>query len=311
MNNADISNLDNDELFDALKASFEEMKLAILAMRKQSRNDYDEHYPAYMPEFTTDLTSQHKLSVRERAMISMTKLYGGLNSLPNSSYAEPGLLCVSEAMLKTIEEFNLHKTTFGELRQAIIDREIVSDNTLRRLIQQEMGERGFNSAIMTKGMKKISSKKLDIKRCRALIRILPSEIKGLSWTWARGHRRILHLRYAETLALAEQIPDKENRDIALSLLAGCSPKTEFARMIPCKPQLRANVVRITAGQEERSQVPISGVIAIAQKKLPEKLQWPEMSEATRHRSDRKIDHNLFIKSLNIYRYLEEAYHEQS
>lgn len=59
---------------------------------------------------------------------------------------------------------------------------------------------------------------LDLKRCYAQIRIMPSNLDVFSWTWATKHSRIKKLTVEEAVAMARKLLGQETADAGVDII---------------------------------------------------------------------------------------------
>lgn len=288
-----------------LYETYQTMAEACLRVKDAVRSDRGK-YPVYVPPF--GFTEEDKISneAREAAINSMTQLF----VLGQDEYVpEAGILCASPGTVSAVERLNTAKMMFKKAVMAIRNFQTETDATVSRitkLIRDEVTEKGYRTEALKKAMGTAGIGSLDLRRCYALIRIMPPDLDVFSWTWATNHSRIKKVTLNEALEMAKKLPEKETSETAQDLLNRCNPGEALVRRVSLPNQLRANYAYKEDGDIIRKSCPISGVVVAQQQHMPRKL-WRDNpgqnSELPRLPRESGIEDDVFIQALDLHRYV--------
>lgn len=292
--------------------TFQAMNDAGIAV-KVAITQNDQNQPTFIP--TLSESNQEK-TVRQKVADSMTRLFVDRD---NTTMPINGLVCGSPETVKAVERFNKQKLAFkqviAEIRYwpkppnsqgAKPVRWERTGSRVRDEIVEALKSGGYRNEQLKKAMGNASIGALDLKRCYAQIRIMPSHLDAVNWTWAMRHSSIQRITFSEAMAMADALHDTQ-REVAIGLLnENCDGTELFARVVPLPPQLRINYVYQENGEAVRKASPVSGVVIAQQSTLPSVL-WrdqPEPGKADEQLQRRSsIEREPFIKSLGLHRYV--------
>ena len=159
-------------------------------------------------------------------------------------------------------------------------------------------------------MKTAGISRLDLLRCYAQIRVLPSPLESVSWTWAKTHSSIDPITVAQAITMAENLPKEKTKAFALEMLACLKPTERLVLKKKLPNQLRANLVWREAGERKRKAVTISGIVVGQDAALPQYVWRDDPANSDQKtqrlsRVDTTIEAEPYIKALGIHRYLEK------
>ena len=281
------------ELAAAYQALLTENLAVAAALKHESKR-----YQRFIPSFIDDAAKPESQDALSAAIESMTRLHVDKTS------AQYGLICVSPETHQQILQLNQAKKVFKASVLAIRDihqQRESSSQRIQRLITQEVTEKGFRTPALNEAFHAIGDRGLDLKRCYANIRVLPSPLEMVSWTWVTRHSRVQRISRDEALRLAEKLPSK-SAITALSLLARLHKDEYLARKLSLPNQLRCNYV---LENDKRGYVTVSGVLVVPQVDLPPRIKWRdnpgEDSDKTVVRRS-VLEPSMYIKALRLYRY---------
>lgn len=218
-----------------------------------------------------------------------------------------GLICGNDAVVASVEVLNDAKAAFKKCVEAIREGD-KSNATLFTLADRKLGNEARGNQLR-EAMRTARISRLDLLKCYKMIRVMPSSLMSLSWTWARTHTKSEPITLEGAEKMAKERLSGPELDTVLSLLGKLSPGTRLTRLYRLPNQLRANIIWKEDGERMRKPFSISGIVVMPGNKLP-KLVWRDdpgqrKDEAAITRSDSKIDRDPYIRSLGIHLYLKE------
>ena len=248
---------------------------------------------------------------REAAARALTRLW---HPDIGESLVSAGMLCASTDTLAAAESLNAAKQAFKSAVAAVRDHCLKDKTRLDTLIGRLLKEEGRRNAALKGALAIAHINRLDLVRCYSQVRILPSDLRSISWTWATAHSTIHRVTQAEAVELAQKLNDQDARETALSLLATVSPGDSLAYKKTNANQLRANLVWYDGEVLRRKAITISGIVLSQDPHLP-RYVWrddpakltPEQRPDRLPRIDTIIEEHPFIRALYLHRYLGEAH----
>ncbi|OUS12125.1 hypothetical protein A9Q89_06940 [Gammaproteobacteria bacterium 53_120_T64] len=257
--------------------------------------------PRYLPTYQGSLCGETAAIVR-----SMCEIWH--QDKGDEPLLLTGLVCVQADLLQAVVALNSAKDNFkyavdrirhGDKANATLTG--LADHALKGLEPRRSEE--LRLAMQTAGISR-----LDLLKCYRHIRVLPSPLESLSWTWARTHTKSVPISMAEAEKKAVQLLSGDTLRLVLDKLGALKPGTAMTFMRELPPRLCANIVYRKDGLRSRKTITTTGVTVVEAPQLP-KLAWrenpgPRQAEATDHltRIDAKIDRTPYIKALNIHLY---------
>lgn len=292
------------ELTFELYQTYSDLVVACQNVRNSILQD-GEDYPIYLPTYDSLIQKSYSSTPRTEAIASITQIYAPQKG---QNFLRAGLLCASPDTINSIKYLNVAKDEFKAAVMAIRNFAQTKETAASRissLIREEITERGHRSDVLQHAMATTGITSIDLKRAYAHVRIIEPNLESFSWTWAANHSRIKKLSMDQAVELASSLSSPEASQAALSLIGQCPPSQEFAIRTPLANQLRANYVYSEEGARKRKSCTISGIVAIQQKHLPKRLWRDDPGEKSAPRLDREtaIEEDVYIRSLNIHRYL--------
>lgn len=219
-----------------------------------------------------------------------------------------GLICGNDHVVQAVESLNQAKAAFKAAVDAVRGND-KTNSTLFSLADQQLGH-DRRSEKLRDAMRTARISRLDLLKCYKVIRVMPSSLESLSWTWARTHTKSEPISMDDAERMAYQRLSGVERETVLSLLGNLPPGAPMTRLYKLPNQLRANIVWKEDGERKRKPLSISGIVVMPGDKLP-KLVWRDDpgprtdDEAALIRVDSKIDREPYIRSLGIHLYLDQ------
>lgn len=218
-----------------------------------------------------------------------------------------GVICASKDTVEAAAVMNHAK---DNLQQAIsLVRELGGSKktALDKLVDRALHREGRRTAELELALSRLQLHRLDLLRCYAHIRVLPSTLESISWTWATRHSsiKLIDLNEAETMANALPVPG--TRNAVLHALRQLKPGEKLAMKKSLPNTLRANIVYWEEGVRKRKAINVSGILLSPDKHLPKHILWrddPGDPPLRLERSDVSIQKIPYIPALNLYRYID-------
>ncbi|MCG8614307.1 MAG: hypothetical protein MI864_27660 [Pseudomonadales bacterium] len=287
-----------------LYETYQALAEACLAVKNAVRSDKD-NYPIYIPTFGSTEVDFTSNNAREAAIKSITQLF----ILDEGRLPEAGIVCASPDTVAAVDRLNAAKNSFKGAVIAIRKFQKETDTAVSRiskLIRDKVTEDGYRSEILKKAMTTVGITSLDLKRCYANIRIMPPGLEVFSWTWATNHYRIHKVSVEQAMEMAKKLPS-DKAEVALDLLGNCRPGETLVHRVRLPNQLRANYAYKENNNIVRKSCPISGIVITQQERMPRKL-WRDNpgrnEDLPRLQRESGFEENVFISSLNLYRYAQ-------
>jgi hypothetical protein len=282
------------DLLDA----YEVLAAANSALSIAIRNQSD--MPRFLPTFSGEEAGEVDAVVR-----SLTEIW---HLEDGDELLGAGLICGNNEVVQAVDSLNEAKVAFKKAVDAIRGDD-KTNSTLFSLADQQLGHDGRGDELR-EAMRTARIGRLDLLKCYKLIRVMPSSLESLSWTWARTHTKSEPITMEGAEKMAHQRLSGSNRDAVLGILGNLAPGTQMTRLYKLPNQLRANIVWKEDGERKRKPLSISGIVVMPGDKLP-KLVWRDDpgprtdDEAALTRADSKIDREPYIRALGIHLYLEQ------
>lgn len=244
--------------------------------------------PRYLPTYEGEPSGEVEAVVR-----SMTEIWH--QDSGDAPLLLTGLACVQQDMIEAVVALNDAKDKFKIAVEAVREKD-KSNSTLVCLAENKLeGLEPGRSEELRQAMQTANISRLDLLKCYRHIRVLPSPLESLSWTWARTHTRSVPITLEGAEKRAQQQLSGETRALVLEKLGALKPGTKMTVMRELPPRLCANIVYLEDGERTRKTITTSGVVVLEADHLP-KLAWrknPGAREAGDHdhitRVDAKID----------------------
>ena len=275
--------------------SYEEMIRAISTLKNAIHEQ--EQIPRYLPTYKGDKENQLEAVVK-----SLTEIWY-LDS--GDELLGAGFICADQKTVAAVELLNNAKSAFKDSVDVIRGND-KKNSTLFTLADQHLDLDNRGEALRN-AMRTARISRLDLLKCYRKIRVLPSSLESLSWTWARTHTKSEPISIEDAEKMARQRLSGQTLDLALSKLANAQAKGYSLRRFRELPnQLRANMVVNEGDHRKRSSMNISGIVIYPGDKLPKKLIWrddpgPRKEYERLTRVDSQIDRSEpFIKALSIH-----------
>ena len=285
-----------------LYESYQAMAEACLELKASIEKDA-ENYPVYVPTYAESEDDRSSEDARITAIKSMTQMFV-LNKDEQQRHA--GILCGSGETVDAAEKLNGAKKEFKSAIKAIKEFQNVSDIAVSRvtkLINDEVVEKGYRTKRLSQALGTAGIRSLDLKRCYALIKIMPPKLDVFTWTWATTHTRIKKITLDQATEMAKKLSEKD-APVALDLLGRCRPGEIFAKRVPLPNQLRCNYAYLDGNEITRENDNISGIVIAQQHHMPRKL-WrdnPGKNNLPRLKRSSRIQEEVYVKALDLHRY---------
>lgn len=279
-----------------LLQSYEAMSRCAQAVT-QAIADEANDYQMVVPTFGESLEDAQSQKARREAIRAITQLHFPLESAP--PLVPSGILCASQSTIDLIGQFNDAKQAFREVVLSIRWAE-------NGEVATEVGK-GRRTPLLRHLLRNAKINTLDLSRCYTQIRVLPTGVESLRWTWATNHSRMRKVSVKEAYTLLDALPaDRQvGIELARDLLSRCQSGEILVHKRSQLHQLRANyTIRDENGRQNRS-CSISGIIVQPGTQLP-KYKWrddPGETGNARPKRGAPIEDHPYIQILDLYRYV--------
>jgi hypothetical protein len=219
----------------------------------------------------------------------------------------PGIVGGTEETLAAAHACNAAKDNF---KSAILALKALSKPESNALLM-DLYKRNQEVAA---AMKRIGAARLNLKQAYRHIPVLNKRPTKIGFTWSKQGRTIQRTTVIEARRLLERRSDTPQVRLELQRLANISEQEMLARVRSVCPHLRANILfeNGQSGIERRlMQAPLPILIPLSpRERLPEFVPIsPEPVGSLRlQRSDVRIEDELFLPTIRIYRYREQYRH---
>lgn len=220
-----------------------------------------------------------------------------------------GLIVADKQLAEEAEKLNAAKTAFeksiGALKAKLKE---VDKLKIYHMDHLQAGLEKRDPKLST-ALRELGIARLDLIACYRLIKILPSTLRSISWTWARSHAAIREMKYKQVTELIEKELDNEAREMCLKTVSALPESTLFARKkTKTHPQLRANLTYLDG--TPRHQITISRV-CLVRDRSPDIVEWAtplNLMQKRVKRTDAVIDKFPLFEDglLNIFLYIGEG-----
>ncbi|MEM1154742.1 MAG: hypothetical protein AAGI44_11420, partial [Pseudomonadota bacterium] len=209
------------------------------------------------------------------------------------------------ALLQTL---NGQKAQFEKLMVSLRKDLKTPGAKLARLVS---GAAGTRDEDVDELLKATGMKGINLSLCYRRFQQLPDSIESVSWTWSLRSRSIKTLSIPEAFSLANgRFAGKEQLDGILAKLRTLKPNESVAIVKPVQPALKANIVfKDVAGRTVRKLITAHSPLFYRDTGLGlPRLRWPGYPDLDDlpprlPRGTRYIEDHVFIKPLNLYRYI--------
>ncbi len=294
--NYSLLKIDLLERFESMIQQIDELRCAV---------HHDSTLPAWVLLSKEDVANQ--LSIRNKADYLYHSLWYEDGQDGRETLTCPGIIGVSQDTVVAAQACNTAKDSF---KTAVLALKSLSKSQTSSLLM-ELHQRNKEVA---SAMKRIGAAQLNLKQAYRHIPLLTRRPLKIGFTWSKQGRTIQRTTVAEARRLLERRRETPQTQLELKRLSEI-PETEIlARVRSVCPHLRANIVFATKTEQvERFliQAPLPILVPLqVGEKLPEFI--PISSEPAGNqrlqRSDVRIQEELFLPSIRIYRY-QERYRE--
>lgn len=237
---------------------------------------------------------------RFNAVESLLGHFNGDPALP------AGVMCVSPDILPVVTRVNEAKDQFKATVMAMREAAAVKKTRIDRILTQLFGPESARPECLTSALRSTDLSRLDLMRTYTNVRVLPSPLRSISFTWSIGHQLSREVSVAEASEWVEALKSEEFKTMARNLLARLRPGEKLARVVELPNQLRANLTyHSEGGALARKSISIANVVLCPQDVLPQCV-WredPGTNTAKRlQRWDKKIDDQEYIPGLKLHLY---------
>ncbi|MDH5572748.1 MAG: hypothetical protein OEY89_13360, partial [Gammaproteobacteria bacterium] len=256
-------------------------------------------------QFKESLSSDHLLPVwlpepylqnsRELAIKALTRLWNH----DADDYPLSGMICASNHTAMIAVKLNTAKKEFKDVISEIKKDAGQQKTRVSTLIERVLSEEKGRPEAIVKALKKAQIGRLNLLDCYKKIQILPSNLKSISWTWAKQHKEINRISRQDAVDMIESLNGTETREIVSKLLDQHPEYEPLAYVKGINRQLRANLVWVEGNQIKRKPIVTSNIVVISDKTLPRKFKWANDDSPERlSRSDIEISSEPYIRALN-------------
>tara|TARA_A100001391_G_scaffold201871_2_gene189961 strand:- start:16094 stop:16990 length:897 start_codon:yes stop_codon:yes gene_type:complete len=298
MPNTTIQRLDILESFKRLRSN-KELLCAAISNADNELPLWNESHAELSPISTSDLQESRR---------ALSKHIGQLWYQPDNALRLPGIIACSTNTIALLQAVNGQKAQFENLMVGLRKNLKAPGAKLAHLIKGAAGRRDedIHQLLEATGMKGIN-----LSLCYRRFQQLPHSIESVSWTWSMRSRSIKVLSIPEALDLAnKRFAGSDVLDSIQAQLGILDPSESLALVKPVQPALKANIVfKDVEGRTVRKLVTAHSPLFYLDtgQGLP-RLRWPGYPNPDDipprlSRSKRYIEDKVFIKALNLYRYL--------
>jgi hypothetical protein len=219
------------------------------------------------------------------------------------------LIACSPNTITLLQALNNRKAQFERLMVKLRKDIKAPGAKLAQLLRVTGGKRDED---INQLLKDVGMKGINLSLCYRRFHQLPDTIQSVSWTWSLRSRSIRTLSVQEAMDLAgKKLAGMETLGSIVARLNLLDPGDPLAIVKPVQPALKANIVfQDIAGRTVRKQITAHSPLFYLDngKSLPRK-KWPGFPDedhmpARLRREQRFLEDTPYIKSLNIYRYLQ-------
>lgn len=219
-----------------------------------------------------------------------------------------GLAHIPQCFVKDIDALNEAKENF---KSAVLDirnkqRKRERNIALARLITGD-DRRYCRDPAVQDALKKVGFASLDLAACYKQVRVLPSSIEMIGWTWQAKRREVFRMTKSEVDKYARRWLSGDSLEITLKQVAALSDAEDYARVrTQAIPQLKANYLDEASG--ERVMISATNVFLTTRQGMPKSVFNPRpdgIDDDRKVRRDRIIHEEPIIKALNLHRYLTD------
>lgn len=280
-------------LIHDLLIAYESLSESLLAVKAAIENESSD-FSIYLPG--------HAKSAPDLRLIASQAMT--VSTFDQASEDQPlsGLCCASSQTVAAVERLNQAKHDFKSTVLAI--KKAANQRSITGIVEAHCRAQNVSHALAVVGIKN-----LNLSKCYASIRIFPSELKSVSWTWAMKHSRIQKLTLTQAFELLDKMSEGAGKDFAASALNRCNANESLACKVQQPPQLRANYVYVDSGKDIRKSCTVSGIMIAQQKYLP-RYRWVEQPKIDTNAPPRFLEREStiaaepLVPALNLYRYNE-------
>jgi hypothetical protein len=291
-NNATILRINLLETFELMLASITDFCAAVR---------HDSTLPAWV--LRTEQELQEGLDIRVKAVRLYHALWYEDGQEGRETLTCPGIVGASPATMAAAVACNAAKDHF---KAAILALKGLGKSDSNALLM-ELHRRNEEVAA---AMQRMGAARLNLKQAYRHVPLLDTRPLKIGFTWSKQGRTIQRTSVAEARRLLERRSETPQVQLELQRLAVISDSETLARVRSVCPHLRANIVFEDTGshsQVERRllQAPLPILVPLCGgERLPEFVpaESEPVSSLRLQRSDIRIEEELFLPSLRIYRY---------
>jgi hypothetical protein len=279
------------ESFDRLINELQSFNIAVLG---------DRHLPAWV---SMDKESRDGLETRAKAVQLYSALWYQDDQDGRETLTCPGIVGASSKTLETAITCNEAKDAF---KNAVLALKTLSKPEVHAL----MADLNHRHEEVARAMKRMGAARLNLKQAYRHIPFLQERPLKIGFTWSKQGRTIQRTTVAEARSLLERRVETPQIEMELQRLAGVPSSEILARARSVSPHLRANVVfganhRGTKRRLMQAPLPIM-VPLTPTESLPDfvPVDPKPMAGSRLQRSDVRIEEEMFLPSIRVYRYRE-------
>ncbi|NJN48378.1 MAG: hypothetical protein HC808_20005 [Candidatus Competibacteraceae bacterium] len=263
---------------------------------------HDQRLPAWVSR--TDQEINAGLEVRAKAISLYQALWYEDSQDGRETLTCPGIIGASPATLEAAHTCNGAKDAF---KAAVLQLKTLS-KTEAGLLMTDLHRR--NEEVAT-AMKRMGAARLNLKQAYRHIPLLDSRPLKIGFTWSKQGRTIQRTSVGETRRLLERRRETPQIRQELSRLNSLPDSEQLARVRGVCPHLRANIVFADGGKVSNHrrliQAPLPILVPLqANKPLPDfvPIDTEPQDNPRLRRSDVRIEDDVFLPSIRVYRYRE-------
>ncbi|MEE4376662.1 MAG: DNA replication terminus site-binding protein [Candidatus Competibacteraceae bacterium] len=216
----------------------------------------------------------------------------------------PGIIGASPATLEAARTCNTKKDKF----KAIVLQLKILSKAEASLIMADLHSR--NEEVAT-AMKRMGAARLNLKQAYRHIPLLDRRPLKIGFTWSKQGRTIQRTNVSETRRLLERRRETPQIRQELNQLSTLPDNEQLARVRGVCPHLRANIVFAEGGKASNRrrliQAPLPILVPLqGNEALPDfvPIETEPQDNPRLRRSDVRIEDDVFLPSIRVYRYRE-------
>lgn len=188
-----------------------------------------------------------------------------------------GVMCIDGNVAAEIDHLNRVKSHFCESVKALRGPGQKYNHSIEDALQKD--------AAFVAEMRRAGLSRLDLIACYRTIRILPSNIHSLRWSWGTTHRGVHKLKVAD---LRERLKD-DGSTIAQMVLEATAAMADTDYVAEIKKKNERLMANLVLEDGERTQVVCSGVMMLPGERLPPVMAWRDLPARSNRVSKKRPD----------------------